>query len=229
MMWYGIFNHALAEWNCICLICLRTDLVRTVCCSIYLCPPSIVDSYIVIWFSAIVTLVGYFLRETDTPLRSGSFGSDGLPGLLTWGGEDASKYNDRIEKKRRSFARSGTFSSSYPSLATLGAPTAADFTIETDSATTPIIFTAQSSTEDKSSTALPLACQARPRRPMSGDITSTRRSLGSAAGLRRPRSRTDSTGPSEDLLQEAARTIAKVGDKIEADYKDDLTVRNFPF
>lgn len=89
-------------------------------------------------------------------------------------------------------------------------------TIETDSARAPVLHNLQAQGSPVNENILPLATRPR-QRPASGDLTAVRKTL-------HQRTRTDSTGPSDELIQEAARTIAEVGDKIEKDYKDDLNV-----
>ena len=155
----------------------------------------------------------HIVRESDSPVRSGSFGSNAENSSISVRGhaDDLPKYLDAIEHKRRSLE--------VPINAKYGSSPALS-TLEQDSARSP------------NTSFSPPAPSAHARvRPHSSDLYSRTRPLSSGTSTptyesfpsegRRSRS---NTGPSEEVLMQTARTLAEVGDDINREYGSELNV-----
>jgi len=148
--------------------------------------------------------VHYQVRERDTQVRSGSFGSLTSATISVRGLDDVSKYQDAIERKRRSTEIPGTPPLQYGSSPILS--------------TSPVIGTLE---QDSANVILRNKTHDVRQRPPSGPPTYH-------AFPTEGRSRSN-TGPSEEVLTQTAQTIAAIGDDIEKVYKDRMSVSNFIF
>jgi len=170
--------------------------------------------------------VHYQVRERDTQVRSGSFGSLTSATISVRGLDDVSKYQDAIERKRRSTEIPGTPPLQYGSSPILSTSPVIG-TLEQDSARRApspqggfsppsLIGYAQSA-----NVILRNKTHDVRQRPPSGPPTYH-------AFPTEGRSRSN-TGPSEEVLTQTAQTIAAIGDDIEKVYKDRMSVSNFIF
>lgn len=161
--------------------------------------------------------VQYQVRERDSQVRSGSFGSSSSlsssyvknDSLAMRGPGDLSYYKEEIEKKRRSLevATPPRYGSS-PALSTLESDSASYLSFTAVASSPPNGFTRDTKSASSG--------RRRASRPQSGP-----QPYEAFPSEQERRSRSN-TGPTEEQLLETARTIASIGDSIEREHKERL-------